>query len=92
MTGLHEQEGGSVPCPVRRKAGVSLAPPLFPAAAAGWEGRELQATKSFKLNRLLGHIYIFALTASTMTYKYTFVTFLEFGQILSRLYEHTSLT
>ena len=67
MTGLHEQEGGSVPCPVRRKAGVSLAPPLFPAAAAGWEGRELQATKSFKLNRLLGHMYIFALTASTIT-------------------------
>ena len=89
-TELPEQEGGSVPCPVRRKAGVSLAPPLFPPA--GWEGRELQATKSFKLNRLLGHMYIFALTASTITYKYTFVTFLKFGQILSRLYEHTSLT
>ena len=66
MTGLHEQEGGSVPCPVRRKAGVSLAPPLFPAAA-GCEGGELQATKSSKLNRLLGHMYIFALTASTIT-------------------------
>ena len=47
-TELPEQEGGSVPCPVRRKAGVSLAPPLFPAAAAGWEGGGVAGNQKFQ--------------------------------------------